>query len=63
MFPCDSPPAAVPAAVKPDRHHHVARFEDGRLLYDSQWYSRGQAICINRKDEYPTRCVCVCVCV
>lgn len=48
-------------AVKPDRHHHVARSEDGRLFYDNQWYCRGQAICINRKDEYPTRCVCVCV--
>ncbi|TKS75869.1 Breast cancer metastasis-suppressor 1-like protein-A [Collichthys lucidus] len=41
-------------AVKPDRHHHVARSEDGRLFYDNQWYCRGQAICINRKDEYPT---------
>ncbi|KAL7388796.1 hypothetical protein ABVT39_020821 [Epinephelus coioides] len=44
-------------AVKPDRHHHVARFEDGRLFYDNQWYCRGQAICINRKDEYPTSAI------
>lgn len=44
-------------AVKPDRHHHVARSEDGRLFYDNQWYSRGQAICINRKDEYPTSAI------
>ncbi|CAJ1077255.1 Hypothetical predicted protein [Xyrichtys novacula] len=41
-------------AVKPDRHHHVARSEDGRLFYDNQWYCKGQTICINRKDEYPT---------
>lgn len=47
--------------LKPERHHHVARSEDGRLFYDNKWYSRGQAICINRKDEYPIRCVCVCV--
>lgn len=47
----------VVPAVKPDRHHHVVRSEDGRLFYDNQWYCRGQAICINRKDEYPTRCV------
>uniref|UniRef100_A0A3B5A3N3 Breast cancer metastasis-suppressor 1-like protein-A n=1 Tax=Stegastes partitus TaxID=144197 RepID=A0A3B5A3N3_9TELE len=46
----------VPAA-KPDRHHHVARSEDGRLFYDNQWYCRGQAICINRKDEYPTSAI------
>uniref|UniRef100_A0A3Q4HL17 BRMS1 like transcriptional repressor b n=1 Tax=Neolamprologus brichardi TaxID=32507 RepID=A0A3Q4HL17_NEOBR len=45
--------------VTPDRHHHVARSEDGRLFYDNQWYSRGQAICINRKDEYPTRCLLI----
>ncbi|KAA8583310.1 hypothetical protein FQN60_015856 [Etheostoma spectabile] len=44
-------------AVKPDRHHHVVRFEDGRLFYDNQWYCRGQAICINRKDEYPTSAI------
>uniref|UniRef100_H2MMA5 BRMS1 like transcriptional repressor b n=1 Tax=Oryzias latipes TaxID=8090 RepID=H2MMA5_ORYLA len=44
-------------ALKPDRHHHVARSEDGRLYYDSQWYCRGQAICINRKDDYPTSAV------
>uniref|UniRef100_A0A4W6CB74 BRMS1 like transcriptional repressor b n=1 Tax=Lates calcarifer TaxID=8187 RepID=A0A4W6CB74_LATCA len=43
--------------VKPDRHHHVARSEDGRLFYDNQWYCRGQAICINRKDEYPTSAI------
>uniref|UniRef100_A0A8D3E1G0 BRMS1 like transcriptional repressor b n=1 Tax=Scophthalmus maximus TaxID=52904 RepID=A0A8D3E1G0_SCOMX len=44
-------------AVKPDRHHHVARSEDGRLFYDNHWYCRGQAICINRKDEYPTSAI------
>uniref|UniRef100_A0A673IUW7 Breast cancer metastasis-suppressor 1-like protein-A n=1 Tax=Sinocyclocheilus rhinocerous TaxID=307959 RepID=A0A673IUW7_9TELE len=44
----------VSAPLKPERHHHVARSEDGRLFYDNKWYSRGQAICINRKDEYPT---------
>ncbi|KAK2883627.1 hypothetical protein Q8A67_017264 [Cirrhinus molitorella] len=44
----------VDAPLKPERHHHVARSEDGRLFYDNKWYSRGQAICINRKDEFPT---------
>lgn len=44
-------------SVRPERHHHVARSEDGRLFYDSQWYCRGQAICINRKDEFPTSAI------
>uniref|UniRef100_A0AAY4D6W7 Breast cancer metastasis-suppressor 1-like protein-A n=1 Tax=Denticeps clupeoides TaxID=299321 RepID=A0AAY4D6W7_9TELE len=42
---------------KPEKHHHVARSEDGRLFYDGKWYSRGQAISINRKDEYPTSAI------
>ncbi|XP_017580166.1 breast cancer metastasis-suppressor 1-like protein-A isoform X3 [Pygocentrus nattereri] len=46
---------AVPS--KAERHHHVARSEDGRLFYDSKWYSRGQAISISRKDEYPTSAI------
>ncbi|MEQ2208863.1 Breast cancer metastasis-suppressor 1-like protein, partial [Xenoophorus captivus] len=46
---------AAPGQVKADRHHHVARSEEGRLFYNNQWYCRGQTICINRKDEYPTR--------
>ncbi|XP_076874195.1 breast cancer metastasis-suppressor 1-like protein-A [Brachyhypopomus gauderio] len=35
------------------QHHHAARSEDGRLFYDNKWYSRGQAVCIARKEEYP----------
>lgn len=38
---------------KPERHHHIARTEDGRLFYDSKWFCRGQTICINKKDDYP----------
>ncbi|KAJ3606286.1 hypothetical protein NHX12_025807, partial [Muraenolepis orangiensis] len=45
----------APHRGKPERPHHVARWEDGRLFYDSQWYCRGQSICINRKDEHPAR--------
>uniref|UniRef100_A0A3P8XQR5 BRMS1 like transcriptional repressor b n=1 Tax=Esox lucius TaxID=8010 RepID=A0A3P8XQR5_ESOLU len=47
----------VDAPTKAEKHHHVARSEEGRLFYDSQWYCRGQAICINRKDEYPTSAI------
>uniref|UniRef100_A0A3Q2NWV3 BRMS1 like transcriptional repressor b n=1 Tax=Fundulus heteroclitus TaxID=8078 RepID=A0A3Q2NWV3_FUNHE len=50
-------PHRVKVDVKPDRHHHVARPEEGRLFYDNQWYCRGQAICINRKDEFPTSAI------
>ncbi|XP_016334070.1 breast cancer metastasis-suppressor 1-like protein-A isoform X2 [Sinocyclocheilus anshuiensis] len=39
---------------KSDKHQHNARSEDGRLFYDGECYSRGQAICIDKKDEYPT---------
>lgn len=39
----------------PANTKHNAHSEDGRLFYDGEWYSRGQAICIDKKDEYPTR--------
>ncbi|KAG5277071.1 hypothetical protein AALO_G00113230 [Alosa alosa] len=47
----------VDVPSKPEKHHRVARSEDGRLFYDNKWYSRGQGICINRKDEYPTSAI------
>ncbi|XP_058606390.1 breast cancer metastasis-suppressor 1-like protein-A isoform X1 [Onychostoma macrolepis] len=42
---------------KSDKHQHNARSEDGRLFYDGEWYSRGQAICIDKKDEHPTSAI------
>ncbi|XP_048046834.1 breast cancer metastasis-suppressor 1-like protein-A [Megalobrama amblycephala] len=42
---------------KSDKHQHNARSEDGRLFYDGEWYSRGQAICIDKKDEYPASAI------
>ncbi|KAJ8274837.1 hypothetical protein COCON_G00094620 [Conger conger] len=47
--------ADVPA--KNEKHQHSARSEEGRLFYDGEWYSRGQAICIHKKDEYPTSAI------
>ncbi|XP_062407163.1 breast cancer metastasis-suppressor 1-like protein-A [Sardina pilchardus] len=47
----------VDVPSKPEKHHHIARSEDGRLFYDNKWYCRGQGICINRKDEYPTSAI------
>ncbi|MCJ8737243.1 hypothetical protein PDJAM_G00021800 [Pangasius djambal] len=58
-----------PHRVKPDvcssksekqpqvQPQHSARSEDGRLLYDGEWYSRGQTICIDKKDEFPTSAI------
>ncbi|KAA0710924.1 Breast cancer metastasis-suppressor 1-like protein [Triplophysa tibetana] len=45
------------ASSKSDKHQHSARSEDGRLFYDGDWFGRGQAICIDKKDEYPTSAV------
>lgn len=47
----------VDVPPKPEKHQHIARSEEGRLFYNNKWYSRGQAICINRKDEYPTSAI------
>ncbi|XP_064368418.1 breast cancer metastasis-suppressor 1-like protein isoform X1 [Dromaius novaehollandiae] len=43
--------------VKLEKHLHSARSEEGRLYYDGEWYGRGQTICIDKKDECPTRMV------
>ncbi|XP_076833718.1 breast cancer metastasis-suppressor 1-like protein-A [Brachyhypopomus gauderio] len=53
------PPRVKPdvSSSKSDKQQHVARSEDGRLLYDGVWYSRGQTICIDKKDEYPTSAI------
>uniref|UniRef100_A0A8C1FB73 BRMS1 like transcriptional repressor a n=1 Tax=Cyprinus carpio carpio TaxID=630221 RepID=A0A8C1FB73_CYPCA len=47
----------VIGSSKSDKHQHNASSEDGRLFYDGEWYSRGQAICIDKKDEYPTSAI------
>lgn len=47
----------IDGSSKSDKHQHNARSEDGRLFYDGEWYSRGQAICIDKKDEYPTSAI------
>ncbi|XP_023684564.1 breast cancer metastasis-suppressor 1-like protein-A [Paramormyrops kingsleyae] len=49
-----SVPTKPPSFSKPERHQHKARSENGRLLYDGEWYCRGQTICIDRKYECPT---------
>ncbi|XP_078418890.1 breast cancer metastasis-suppressor 1-like protein-A isoform X4 [Cetorhinus maximus] len=41
------------ASTKTEKQLHSARSEDGRLFYDGEWYSRGQTICIDKKDDYP----------
>lgn len=45
------------ACSKSDKHQHTARSEDGRLFYDGEWFGRGQAICIDKKEEYPTSAI------
>lgn len=45
----------ISAPVKLEKHLHSARSEEGRLYYDGEWYGRGQTICIDKKDECPTR--------
>ncbi|MCI4383030.1 hypothetical protein PGIGA_G00021780 [Pangasianodon gigas] len=51
---CSSKSEKQPQQQQPQ---HSARSEDGRLLYDGEWYSRGQTICIDKKDEFPTSAI------
>uniref|UniRef100_A0A6Q2YK43 BRMS1 like transcriptional repressor b n=1 Tax=Esox lucius TaxID=8010 RepID=A0A6Q2YK43_ESOLU len=40
-----------------EKHQHNARSEEGKLFYDGEWYCRGQTICIDKKDEFPTSAI------
>ncbi|XP_069750100.1 breast cancer metastasis-suppressor 1 homolog isoform X2 [Narcine bancroftii] len=40
---------------KQEKHVYVAKCEDGRLLYEGDWYSKGQSIVLEMKDETPSR--------
>lgn len=42
---------------KSEKPLHTAHCEEGRLLYDGEWYARGHNICIDYKDKYPTSAV------
>ncbi|XP_055520744.1 breast cancer metastasis-suppressor 1 homolog isoform X2 [Leucoraja erinacea] len=38
---------------KQEKHVYVAKCEDGRLFYEGDWYSKGQSIILEMKDETP----------
>ncbi|XP_061424413.1 breast cancer metastasis-suppressor 1-like protein [Lethenteron reissneri] len=38
---------------KQDKHQYSARFEEGRLFYEGDWYGRGHSIIIDTKDDSP----------
>ncbi|XP_067831702.1 breast cancer metastasis-suppressor 1 homolog [Heptranchias perlo] len=39
---------------KQEKHLYVAKCEDGRLFYEGDWYSKGQSIVLEIKDEAPS---------
>ncbi|XP_078057072.1 breast cancer metastasis-suppressor 1-like protein isoform X5 [Mustelus asterias] len=43
--------AAVP---KQEKHLYMAKCEEGRLFYEGEWYSKGQSIVQEIKDEAPS---------
>ncbi|ELU01106.1 hypothetical protein CAPTEDRAFT_94286 [Capitella teleta] len=38
---------------KQEKHPFAARFEDGKLFYENEWYSRGHHIIIDNKEDSP----------
>ncbi|XP_036405847.1 breast cancer metastasis-suppressor 1-like protein-A [Megalops cyprinoides] len=51
------PRVKADVTAKSEKYPHSARSEDGHLFYDGEVYSRGQTICIHKKDEYPTSAI------
>ncbi|XP_048475554.1 breast cancer metastasis-suppressor 1 homolog [Rhincodon typus] len=42
------------ALPKQEKHLYLAKCEDGRLFYEGDWYSKGQSIILEIKDEAPS---------
>ncbi|GCC34450.1 hypothetical protein chiPu_0012924 [Chiloscyllium punctatum] len=42
------------AVPKQEKHLYLAKCEDGRLFYEGDWYSKGQSIILEIKDEAPS---------
>jgi breast cancer metastasis-suppressor 1-like protein len=36
----------------PSQPLYTARFEDGKLFYEGNWYLRGTEVCVNGKENY-----------
>ncbi|XP_059814429.1 breast cancer metastasis-suppressor 1 homolog [Hypanus sabinus] len=39
---------------KQEKHLYMAKCEDGRLFYEGDWYTKGQSIVLEMKDETPS---------
>lgn len=52
FLPPTLPPTVLP---KQEKHVYAAKCEDGRLFYEGDWYSKGQSIILEMKDETPAQ--------
>jgi len=45
----------VLVVVKAEKHRYSARFDDGKLFYEGDWYSKGHTIIIDNREDTPVR--------
>ena len=42
-------------ASKPEKHPFQARYDDGKLFYEGDWYSKGHHIIIDNREDSPVQ--------
>lgn len=40
---------------KPEKHPFQARYDDGKLFYEGDWYSKGHHIIIDNREDSPVQ--------
>ena len=40
---------------KAEKHPYQARYDDGKLYYEDEWYSKGHHIIIDNREDSPVQ--------
>lgn len=49
--------SVVIAVFKVEKHPYNARFDDGKLFYEGDWYNKGHHIIIDNREDSPVQWV------
>ena len=43
------------SGIKTERYPYESRYEDGKLFYENEWYSKGHHIIIDNNEDSPVQ--------
>ena len=44
-----------PLVARSEKHPYHARYDDGKLFYQGEWYSKGHHIIIDNREDSPVQ--------